>query len=231
MPSRGASEGLRKPPKQSRSQDSTNRMLDAALAILGRDGMTGLSIAAVSCESGVSNGALYHRFGDRHGLLVAAQDRFLDQVESDWLTASAPLWELDDPEELLTRLTEEFLTLFTKRRALFHAFMVMGRADPDLHARGARTHKRSVRSATRLLAERFNCTPEAADTAYRIVYAQAVLLVLFSEEETAALHVDPAERLQHLVRALHAILQPTPAAAADSPEAAGRQGSTRGWYR
>lgn len=225
MPPRDASEGLRKPPKQSRSQDSTHRMLDAALAILGRNGMTGLSIAAVSRESGVSNGALYHRFGDRHGLLVAAQDRFLDQVESDWLTASAPLWELDDPDELLTRLAETFLTLFTKRRALFHAFMVTGRADPDLHARGARTNKRAVRGATRRLADHFNCTPEAADTAYRIVYAQAVLLVLFSEEETAALHVDPAERLDHLVRALRAILRPTPAAVADSPVAAEKAGA------
>jgi len=197
-----------KPPQQSRSQESTARMLDAALTLLDREGPAGLSIAAVSRESGASNGALYHRFGDRHGLLVAAQDRFLEQVEREWLTTAAPLSTLDDPEELLTRLAEAFLALFARHRALFHAFMVTERADPDLHARGARTSKRAARLATRWLTERFDCTPEAADTAYRMIYAQAVLLVLFSEEETAALSITPAARLHHVVRALLAILRP-----------------------
>jgi len=65
-----------------------------------------LNIAAVSRESGVSNGALYHRFGDRHGLVVAAQDRFLGQVETEWQATVAPLEKLADPQELLTRLVE-----------------------------------------------------------------------------------------------------------------------------
>lgn len=54
-PPEETSEGLRKP-QQSRSQQSTGRMLDTALAILDREGLEGLSIAAVSRESGVSNG-------------------------------------------------------------------------------------------------------------------------------------------------------------------------------
>jgi AcrR family transcriptional regulator len=183
-------------------------MLDAALAIIARDGMAGLSIAAVSSESGVSNGALYHRFGDRHGLLVAAQDRFLSGVESDWLTAAVPLRSLHDPEKLLTRLTQTYLRLFSERRALFHAFMITEWADPDLRARGAQTTRVAAREIVGLLTERFNCTPEAADTAYRIVFGQAIQLVLSVEEDTSVLCVEPKERIRHLVRGLRALLQP-----------------------
>jgi len=188
-------------------------MLDAALAIIAREGMAGLSIAAVSRESGVSNGALYHRFGDRHGLLVAAQDRFLSVIENDWLAASVPLRSLADPEKLLTRLTQTYLRLFSERRALFQAFMITEWADPDLHARGAQTTKFTAHLIVGMLTERFNCTPEAADTAYRIIFGQAIQLVLSSESETSerdtsALRVEPKERVRHLVRGLRALLQP-----------------------
>lgn len=208
MSSEYASKGLRRTPQQSRSQESTDRMLDAALGIIARDGMAGLSIAAVSRESGVSNGALYHRFGDRHGLLVAAQDRFLSLIENDWLTASVPLRSLHDPEKLLTRLTQTYLRLFSERRALFHAFMITEWADADLHARGAQTTTFASHLIVGMLTEHFDCTPEAADTAYRIIFGQAILLVLSSENDTSALRVEPQERVRHLVRGLRAVLQP-----------------------
>ncbi|MGW0710053.1 TetR/AcrR family transcriptional regulator [Streptomyces sp. NPDC002643] len=207
-PSGKSTEGLRVP-QQSRSQQSTDRMLDAALTILDRHGMEGLSIAAVSRESGVSNGSLYHRFGDRHGLLVAAQDRFLDKVMADWLSAAEPLWEdSGDRDELLARLVDLFLRVFMEWRSVFHAFMVTGRADPELRARGATMMKRAASHFTSRLGEHFGCTPEAAGTAHQIMFAQAVLLVLFSEEETTAVDVDTEGRRRHLVRALRAVLQP-----------------------
>jgi AcrR family transcriptional regulator len=208
MSSEDAPKGLRRTPQQSRSQESTDRMLDAALAIIAREGMAGLNIAAVSHESGVSNGALYHRFGDRQGLLVAAQDRFLSMVENDWVTVAAPLRSLHDPEKLLTRLTQAYLQLFSERRALFQAFMITEWADADLRARGAQTTKTAANLIVGLLTERFDCTPEAADTAYRVIFGQAMLLVFSTEEDTSFLRVEPRERVRHLVRGLRAVLQP-----------------------
>ncbi|MEU6371637.1 TetR/AcrR family transcriptional regulator [Streptomyces sp. NPDC046909] len=198
-------EGLRAP-VQSRSQQSTDRMLDAALAILEREGMEGLNIAAVSRESGVSNGALYHRFGDRHGLLVAAQDRFLNDVTTYWMATSEPLWHLDDPDELLTGLVDLFLRLFAERRSVFHAFMVTGRADPDLHSQGAAMMRRAADHFVSRFGERFGCTPSAAATVHQILQAQAILLVFFGDATTAA--VSGTEERRYLVRALSAILRP-----------------------
>jgi len=201
-------EGLRRAPQQSRSQDSTDRMLDAALAIIARDSVAGLNIAAVSRESGVSNGALYHRFGDRHGLVVAAQDRFLGQVETEWQTTLVPLEKLDDPQELLARLVETWKELTERHRALFHAFMITQWDDDDLRRRGARMNAIATREAIRLLTERFHCSPEAAETAHRIAFGQAVLAIIGSDDGAAASPAAQAESLRHLTRALLAVVQP-----------------------
>ncbi|MFE9644799.1 hypothetical protein ACFYO0_11895 [Streptomyces sp. NPDC006365] len=117
------------------------------------------------------------------------------------------LWNLDDPEELLARLLDLTLRVFTERRSGFRAFMVTARADPEPYARGARTMKDMAHRFTSHLSRRFHRPPETADTACRIMFAQAVLLVLFGEEETAAVTVDSEERRRHLVRVLHAVLR------------------------
>ncbi|QFQ95530.1 TetR/AcrR family transcriptional regulator [Streptomyces phaeolivaceus] len=171
--------------------------------------MEGLSIAAVSRESGVSNGALYHRFGDRRGLLVAAQQHFLDSTVTDWLATSESLWSLDDPDELLARLVDLFLRVFTERRSVFHAFMITGRADPELQAQGADMMRHAAEYFTSHLSERFGCTTAAAATAHQIMHAQAVLLALLDDSQTATVGLTPAARRRHLVRALSAVLQPT----------------------
>jgi AcrR family transcriptional regulator len=193
-------------------------MLDAALTILERDGMEGLSIAAVSRESGVSNGALYHRFGDRHSLLVAAQERFLDTVQAEWITTAQSLWNLDDRNELPGRLVDLFLRIFTQRRSVFYAFMVTGRADPALRAGGTRMMKDAAAYFTSQLSRLFGCTPEAANTAHQIMQAHAVFLVLFNPEETMAADIDAEESRRHLIHAVRAVLGPT---GSRSPRAGG----------
>ncbi|QIS16949.1 TetR/AcrR family transcriptional regulator [Nocardia terpenica] len=193
-------------PQQARSQDSTTRMLDAALAILDRDGAAGLTIANVSLESGVSNGALYHRFGNRHQLFIAAQQRFLDTLKADWLTAAAPIWQVTEPHVLLARLVEVFVRIFTDHRRTFHAFMVTGHDNTDLRARGTRASTRAAQFVVDQLTDRFGCSPQAADTAYHMLFAHALLITQFSDEEISTTPVPPEIRRHHLTRALHAVL-------------------------
>ena len=201
-----SSDGMRRP-KQARSQDSTAKMLDAALDILSRDGVQGLTIAAVSKLSGVSNGSLYHRFGDRRGLLVAAQERFLSQVESAWVLHSGPIWDAPDTDTLLARVVDAFFEIFSTNRRLFQAFMVTGYDDPVLRARGTGTSRSAAAAMTALLVERAGCTKEAADTAFRVLYAQGILVALFTDDEITALDVANSDRRRHLLEAVRAMLQ------------------------
>jgi AcrR family transcriptional regulator len=72
----------------------TDRILDAARAIVLRDGPRAASVAAIARESGAPVGTLYHRFGNRDGLLAAAWLRALEGFQKRALAAAA------DPDPL-----------------------------------------------------------------------------------------------------------------------------------
>jgi AcrR family transcriptional regulator len=197
--------GLRTPVQQ-RSQASTSRMLDAALEILDKRGLTGLTIAAVATHAGVGIGTIYHRFTDRHALLVGTQDRFLSQLEQQWLTATTTVWGIADDDQFLSRLLDALSTTFSAHRKTFRAIMITHPDDPDLSARGALSSRRFAAFLTEVLTTRFGCSRAAADTAYRMMYADATLGILFSDDEVSAEPAPPSQRRDHLKIALSALL-------------------------
>lgn len=199
----GASKVPREP-RQARSQASTERLLDAALEVIAKDGLGGLSVAEVSRRSGVANGSLYHRFGDRAGLLAAAQERFGRLVKGEWATMSAAMEQSDDATSFLTRLVEPFLRLFSEHRALFSAFFISGHDDVGVKARGAQIGQFAASEIGGTLARRFGCPADAAAAAYELLFGQAVLLVLAGGEEAP---LTREARVRHLVRALLAVVR------------------------
>ncbi len=72
----------------------TDRILDAARTLVLRDGPRAASVAAIARESGAPAGTLYHRFGNRDGVLAAAWLRALEEFQRRALAAgdeSSPL--------------------------------------------------------------------------------------------------------------------------------------------
>lgn len=53
---------------------SRQALLDAAVSMLDERGVDGFTIDEALLESGTSSSSLYHHFGSRHGLLIAAQE-------------------------------------------------------------------------------------------------------------------------------------------------------------
>jgi AcrR family transcriptional regulator len=66
----------------------TDRILDAARALVLRDGPRAASVAAIARESEAPIGTLYHRFKSRDGLLAAAWLRALERFQQRALTAA-----------------------------------------------------------------------------------------------------------------------------------------------
>ncbi|MBF6210303.1 TetR family transcriptional regulator [Nocardia puris] len=73
----------------------TDAILDAARALVLADGPRAASVAAIAAASGAPVGTLYHRFGNRNGVLTAAWLRALARFQERTLAAAAP----DDPVE------------------------------------------------------------------------------------------------------------------------------------
>jgi AcrR family transcriptional regulator len=72
----------------------TDRILDAARALVLRDGPRATSVAAIARESQAPVGTLYHRFGSRDGVLAAAWLRALERFQERALAAA------EDPDPL-----------------------------------------------------------------------------------------------------------------------------------
>jgi AcrR family transcriptional regulator len=67
----------------------TGRILDAARALVLREGPRAASVAAIARASGAPVGTLYHRFGSRDGVLAAAWLRALEDFQRRALKAAA----------------------------------------------------------------------------------------------------------------------------------------------
>ena len=63
--------------------DTKDRLLDAAGAVVRRDGPQALTLDAVAAEAGVSKGGLLYHFGTKRELIEALVDRWLSEFERD----------------------------------------------------------------------------------------------------------------------------------------------------
>src|ERR1700684_2523670 len=67
----------------------TDVILDAARALVLAGGPRAASVAAIAKSSGAPAGTLYHRFGNRDGILTAAWLRALERFQARALAANA----------------------------------------------------------------------------------------------------------------------------------------------
>ncbi|SEM05837.1 TetR/AcrR family transcriptional regulator [Rhodococcus maanshanensis] len=65
---------------QHRGTETRQRLLDGALAVFAQSGPTGFTMTAVTGESGVSVGSLYHHFGSFDGLSAALYSRCMSDL-------------------------------------------------------------------------------------------------------------------------------------------------------
>jgi AcrR family transcriptional regulator len=71
------------PPNGTATRD---KILDAVIALAGR-GLDAVTIEAVTAASGTTNGSVYHHFGSRSGVLLAAMDRVFATAITEALPA------------------------------------------------------------------------------------------------------------------------------------------------
>jgi len=126
------------PPKQARSVQSADRMLEAAEALLREGGPRAITIEAVIARAGTSMGSFYARFERRDGLFRALHQRFLAMVVREDL-----LVRLDRAasEPDLARAVHSFVTATfvhaADHRDLTAFFMVYHNGDRAMREDGA----------------------------------------------------------------------------------------------
>lgn len=100
---------VRKTPRQQRSQDMVQRMVDAGRRVLLSDGYANFSTNRVADVAGVSPGSLYRYFSDKDDLLAVILDRYWDEA-AQRVEASLADRLGDPPDQMVRNVVEALLS-------------------------------------------------------------------------------------------------------------------------
>lgn len=137
-------------PKQARSLKTEQRLLDAAEALLHKNGISGLSIAEVVRKARSSVGSFYARFGDKDDLLRALHRRKLQRV-LDALDALQPQISTMPLEEAIAMCMEQLVLHHRSTARSTAAFISRSANDPNAWSETIALHLRMVERIAALL--------------------------------------------------------------------------------
>lgn len=124
-------------PKQKRSRESLQRLIEAAERQLAEVGLESFTIAGVVSRANLSVGAFYARFPDKTALLHAVQDHFHNRLEP---AVHSEMRErctgARDLAEAVECAVDTLVRHVTGERELSRAFMMSSVFDTALRARG-----------------------------------------------------------------------------------------------
>ncbi|MDH5491648.1 MAG: TetR/AcrR family transcriptional regulator [Myxococcales bacterium] len=119
-------------PKQARSQQTLDRLLDAAEAQIIEQGYDAVTIASIARAAKSSVGGFYARFRDKEEVLRALHERLLRELEEVVSELSAPeQWEGTPLSVMVRGLLRELLDRIHYRRRLMAAFVASATIHPD----------------------------------------------------------------------------------------------------
>ncbi|NEB74723.1 TetR/AcrR family transcriptional regulator [Streptomyces sp. SID14478] len=108
-------------PKQARGAETSDRLLDTALRLYADGGEAGITVSALTKESGVSPGSLYHHFGSVDGLMNALLMRWLGRLLGELGPPLAHARSARDGIRALTRAYLAFLSHHPDAARLLHS--------------------------------------------------------------------------------------------------------------
>ena len=126
-----------KSPRQKRSRESLERLLESAETQIRQNGIESLTISGVVGNIGLSVGAFYARFPDKTALLHAVQDRFHNRLEPiirEQMMAEAG--SATSLAEAVERSIDVLIRNVVGERELSRGFMSLSVSDAILRARG-----------------------------------------------------------------------------------------------
>jgi AcrR family transcriptional regulator len=201
-----------RPPQQTRSQETLDRILDAAEALAAEKGFAHAPVSEIVRRAGSSVGAFYTRFADKQALLQALYQRFFEQATATADDALDPgRWQGARIPELIAEVVRFLVAIYRERGGLMRAFVARQHTDAGLLARRERlSHYVSDKLAALLLARRDEIAhpdPERA-SAFGLTFVFSTLddVMLFGEMRSGRLALSDADLATELTRAYLAYL-------------------------
>ena len=174
-----------RPPKQERSRQSLERVIEASMALLEEQGFDAFTIQDVSQRADVSVGAIYARFGNKESLLRAVHKHAMEAlVPAHDTVAAGDEGPAKPARDVIADAVNGVAQIFRHNEKLLRAFMHLGAVDDEISRRGSENsvdlarHFRETVLAHR--AEITHPSPETAvDVAFRMAYCTFARQVMY----------------------------------------------------
>jgi AcrR family transcriptional regulator len=176
-----------RPPQQSRSQATLDRILDAAETVLEEKSFSEATLAEIMDRAGVTVGAFYRRFPDKDALLHLLDNRFFAELHELATTALGDAkWQGATAAQIVTEFTDIAVRLYKSRRGLLRSLFLRARTDPVIMQSAREVNAHYVeRLRTLLLARQSElhhpCPERAVELGFMILIGALRETVLFGE--------------------------------------------------
>jgi AcrR family transcriptional regulator len=205
-----------KPPRQERSHDTQQRIVDAAQRMMEHGkAFHEIGVAELVKEAHSSVGAFYSRFRDKDALLRVLQ---AELNREGFATAAETFAKVGNVPVAIDVLVRAFVSLavtaYREQHGLRRALLVEMARDKGLRDRAAELSAETCGGLSRLLAARFPAAPPArvelaVDIAHRMVYGMLDQKLLFDLESPTSRVVDDDTLVAELTTALCSYLRAT----------------------
>ena len=110
----------RRVPIQQRAFERSEQILDATSRLLDTVGFDDLTTILIAKDCGISVGTLYHYFPNKHAILHALGERWLNTVSASLAatTASATATAIDTPRSFIERVIDQLLEAYRTQQGL-----------------------------------------------------------------------------------------------------------------
>ncbi|MBO6936275.1 MAG: TetR/AcrR family transcriptional regulator [Deltaproteobacteria bacterium] len=142
-------------PKQARSEETLERLLDAAESLIKAKGLANVSIAALARKAGSSVGGFYARFKDKDEMLRTLHEREQRRFHASIAQLVEPAVWADQPLGLMIeRSLHLFFARLEGRQKLAAAFLESAARNPEQWAHAIEFRRMVVDAFVKLLALR-----------------------------------------------------------------------------
>jgi AcrR family transcriptional regulator len=122
-----------RPVQQARSQQTLERLLDSAEALIAEKGFADVPVADIADRAGVSVGAFYSRFRDKEALLHCLQDRLVAETRATVdVTLEPERWRGASIEEIGRELIAFMVEIHRERAGILREILGRAHTDPEI---------------------------------------------------------------------------------------------------
>lgn len=178
-----------KPPHQDRSRDTHERIVEAALRLLGKGrAFDDITIAELVADAGSSVGSFYQRFPDKAALLHALHVELCAQGNATIETVlTGDAWDGASLEVLVKSFVTFAVGVYRDQRGLRRAALLVSGSDPAFRDRAVALSRATCDAVTRLLHRRYprrdrRTLRMLVDVCHRMVYGVLDQDLLFLDE-------------------------------------------------